>query len=59
MTAPCLWMRGFCCWGTWTFGCRLVAAGLRAFGFIFVRLLLCRAVWLLTCKARAGEPVGW
>ena len=27
--------------------------------WLHLRLLLCRAVWLLACKARAGEPVTW
>ena len=27
--------------------------------WLHLRLLLCRAIWLLACKARAGEPVTW
>ncbi len=27
--------------------------------WLHLRLLLCRVVWLLACKARAGEPVTW
>ena len=27
--------------------------------WLHLRLLLCRAIWAMACKARGGESVGW